>query len=158
MSFYFYCCYSISLPDWSNIHIQGEGKVGWQLWENSILQGSEEEGRGSINSSLRIIFDMNYKMLSRKKSLMCSIALYESAHFKLPITALLKNFNSCPGCLWLSGLSVGLQSKGLPVRFPVRAHAWVVGQVPSRVHTRGNHTLMLLSLFFSFPSPLSKNK
>ena len=25
-----------------------------------------------------------------------------------------------------------LQIKGLPVQFPVRAHAWVVGQVPSR--------------------------
>ena len=35
---------------------------------------------------------------------------------------------------WLvsSGLSAGLQPKGSPVRFPVGAHAWVVGQVPSR--------------------------
>ena len=31
----------------------------------------------------------------------------------------------------LSGLSAGLQTKGSPVRFPVRAHAWVAGQVPS---------------------------
>ena len=44
------------------------------------------------------------------------------------------------------------------VRFPVRPHAWVVGQVPSRGHTRSNHTLMFLSLSFSLPSPLSKNK
>ena len=35
-----------------------------------------------------------------------------------------------PWLVWLSGLSAGLQTKGLPVRFPVRAHAWVVGQVP----------------------------
>ena len=41
--------------------------------------------------------------------------------------------------------------------FPVRAHAWVVGQVPNRGHVKGNHTLMFLSFFFSFPSPL-KNK
>ena len=37
--------------------------------------------------------------------------------------------------LWLvciSGLSSGLRTKGSPFRFPVRAHAWVVGQVPSR--------------------------
>ena len=33
-----------------------------------------------------------------------------------------------------------------------------VGQVPNRGHGRDNHPLMLLSLSFSFPSPLSKNK
>ena len=32
--------------------------------------------------------------------------------------------------MWLSGLSAGLPTTGSPVRFPVRAHAWVVGQVP----------------------------
>ena len=52
----------------------------------------------------------------------------------------------------------GLQTKGSLVRFPIRAHAWVVGQDPSRGHTTGNHTLIFLSLSFSFPSPLSKNK
>ena len=51
-----------------------------------------------------------------------------------------------PWLVWLSGLSTSLQTKGSPVRFPVRAHAWVVGQVPSRGRLRGNHTLMLLSL------------
>ena len=39
----------------------------------------------------------------------------------------------------------------------VRAHVWALGQVPSREHTRGNHT-MFLSLSFPLPSPLSKNK
>ena len=34
--------------------------------------------------------------------------------------------------VWLSGLSTGLGTKELPVSFPVRAHDWVVGQVPSR--------------------------
>ena len=43
----------------------------------------------------------------------------------------------------------GLQTKGSLVRFPVRAHAWVAGQVPSGGHVRGNHILMFLSLFFS---------
>ena len=38
---------------------------------------------------------------------------------------------------------------GSPVRFPVRAHAWVVSQVPSRGHMRGNHKF--LSLSFSLP-------
>ena len=35
-----------------------------------------------------------------------------------------------------------------------RAHDWVAGQVPSRGHTRGNHTLMFLSSF-SHPSLFS---
>ena len=51
-----------------------------------------------------------------------------------------------------------LQTKQSQVRFPVRAHAWVVGQVPSRGHVKGNHTLMFLSLSFFHLSPLSKNK
>ena len=51
------------------------------------------------------------------------------------------------------GLSTGLQTKGLPVRFPVRAHAWVVGQVPSRGRLRGN-----IDVSLSLYSPLSKNK
>ena len=32
--------------------------------------------------------------------------------------------------VWLSGLSTSLQTEGSSVQFPVRAHAWVVGQVP----------------------------
>ena len=60
--------------------------------------------------------------------------------------------------VWPSRLSTGLRTKGLPVQFPVSTHAWVAGQVSSGVHVRGNYTLMFLSLSFSFPSPLSKNK
>ena len=40
----------------------------------------------------------------------------------------------------------------------VRAHAWVVGQIHSRGHVRGNHTLMFFSLSFSPPYPLPINK
>ena len=36
-----------------------------------------------------------------------------------------------PWLVWLSGLSAGLQTKELLVQFPVRAHAWVGGQVPT---------------------------
>ena len=63
-----------------------------------------------------------------------------------------------PWLVWLSGLSAGLQTKGSPVWFPVRAHAWVAGWVPSRGHMRGNHTMMFLSLSFPLPSLPSKNK
>ena len=65
--------------------------------------------------------------------------------------------HSWPWLVWLSGLSTDLQTKGLLFWIPVRAHAWVVGQGPSRGHTRGNHTVMFLSLSFSLPSLLFKN-
>ena len=48
--------------------------------------------------------------------------------------------------MWLSGVSAGLGTKRLQIRFPVSAHAWVVGQVPSRGCAGGNHTLMFLPL------------
>ena len=75
--------------------------------------------------------------------------------FRKPFSLKLQNI--LPWLVWLSGFSDGLQIKGLLVWFPVTVHAWVAGQVPSRGHARGNHTLMFLSLSFSLPSPLSKN-
>ena len=59
-----------------------------------------------------------------------------------------------PWLVWISGLRASLRTKGSLVGFPVRAHAWVVGLVPSGGHVTGNPTLMFLSL----SSPLSKNK
>ena len=67
-----------------------------------------------------------------------------------------KEFVIDPWLMWLSGLSAELGTKGLLVRLPVRALAWVAGQVPSREHVKGNHTLMFLSLSFSLPPPASK--
>ena len=67
-----------------------------------------------------------------------------------------KNYKK-PWLVWLSGLSTGLCIKGSPVQFPVRAHAWGSGQVPSRGRVRGNHTLIFLSLSFS-SSLFPKNK
>ena len=43
-----------------------------------------------------------------------------------------------PWLMWLSGLSASLQTKGLLVQFPIKTHAWVAGQGPSRGHMRGN--------------------
>ena len=55
-----------------------------------------------------------------------------------------------------------LQTKRSLVWFPVGAHAWVVGQVLSWGHVRGNQSKYLshinASLPFSLLSPLSKNK
>ena len=63
-----------------------------------------------------------------------------------------------PWLVWLGRLSASLQTKGLLVPFLIKAHAWVVGQTASTEHKRGKPTLMFLSLSFSLPSPLSKNK
>ena len=49
--------------------------------------------------------------------------------------------------MWLSELSAHLQTKGSLVQFPVKAHAWIVGQVPRWGRSRGNQTLIFLSLF-----------
>ena len=58
-----------------------------------------------------------------------------------------------PWLVWLSGLSAGLRTERSPVQFPVRAHAWVVGRVPSWGHVRGNRLMFLshinVSLSFS---------
>ena len=63
-----------------------------------------------------------------------------------------------PWLVWLSGLSASLQTKGSPVQFPVRAHAWVLGWVPRGGCSRGNHTLMLPFLSPSLPLSLEINK
>ena len=69
---------------------------------------------------------------------------------------MIKKKTAKPWLVRLSGLSAGLRTKGSLVQFPVRAHAWVAGQVPSVGHVRGSHALMFLSLSLSLPSPLSK--
>ena len=49
-------------------------------------------------------------------------------------------------------LSAGPRIRGSLVRFPVRAPAWVAGQIPSEGHVTGNHTLMFPpSLYLSLP-------
>ena len=52
-------------------------------------------------------------------------------------------------------LNTGLQSKGSLVQFPVRAHAWVAGQVPSRGDTQGATTHWCFSPSLSPSLPLS---
>ena len=56
---------------------------------------------------------------------------------------------------WIECRPVNQRVVGL---IPTRAHAWFVGQVPSRGRMKGNHILMFLSLSFSLPSSLSKHK
>ena len=49
-----------------------------------------------------------------------------------------------------------LRIKGSPVQFPVRAHVWVAGQVPSRGHSRQPH--IGVSLSSSLPHSLKINE
>ena len=52
-----------------------------------------------------------------------------------------------PWLVWLGGLSAYLQTKGLLVGFPIRAHASVAGQVSSNRWARGNLIDVSLPLF-----------
>ena len=63
-----------------------------------------------------------------------------------------------PRLVWLSGRVLACERKGHLVQFPVRAHALVAGQVPSRGHVRGNRILMFPSLFFFLPLCQNINK
>ena len=65
-----------------------------------------------------------------------------------------------PRLVWLSELSTGLQTKRSLIQFLVRAHAWVVGLVPSCECARGNWLMFLLHrdaslplFLLPFPSP-----
>ena len=84
----------------------------------------------------------------------CIMRMPEKEESEQGIENLFEQIFTEPWLEWLSELSAGLQTKGLPVQFPVGVHAWVAGQVPTAVCVRGNHTFMFLSLSLSLPSPL----
>ena len=52
---------------------------------------------------------------------------------------------------WLSGLSAVLQTNGSLVQFLVRAHAWVVGQVPSWGSVKCNQSMYFSHMDVSLP-------
>ena len=99
---------------------------------------------------------------------LCHVKTLFSAcsYVSFPITKWLYIFkvNNMPWLVRLSGFSAGLRTESLLVHFPVRAHAWVAGQVPrwgsvwEATNRCFSQTFMFLSLSFSVPSPLSKNK
>ena len=57
-----------------------------------------------------------------------------------------------PWMVWLSGLSASLWTKRSSVRFLVRAHPRVAGQVPGWGHVRGNRSMFLSVFLLPFPS------
>ena len=60
--------------------------------------------------------------------------------------------------MWLSGLGVVLQRERLVVRFPVRAHVWVVGLDTGKGAYERQLIDVSLSLSPSFPRSLKINK
>ena len=90
-----------------------------------------------------ILFEMTWLFLSEKKE--------QENKATLNLILLL-------WLVWLSGLSAGQRINELLVQCPVRAHAWVVGKVPSRGRARGNHTWMFLSHFLPQRPYLKINK
>ena len=53
--------------------------------------------------------------------------------------------------VWLGGLSTGWRTKRFLVRFPVRTHAWVAGQIPGWRYVRGNLFINVFLLLFLLP-------
>ena len=49
----------------------------------------------------------------------------DSCHIIMHLKKIIKTGDFLPQLVRLSGLSTSLRTEGLPVRFPVRAHAWV---------------------------------
>ena len=56
-----------------------------------------------------------------------------------------------PWLVWLSGMSISPQTERSLVRFLVRAHVWIVGQVPSWGHAGGNQLMFLSHIIVSLP-------
>ena len=67
-----------------------------------------------------------------------------------------KNAENEPWLMWLSGLNIGLRTKGSLVRFPVRAIRFQARSSVGGAWEATTH--WCFSLSFSFLSPLSKNK
>ena len=138
-----------------------------------LERGEEREKKMEKNTSVREKYQLIASSLPSTRDLahstgMCldwnqtsnfQFAGLHPTHWATPVRAiytflikkLKKKKSKIPWLVWLCGLSTSLQTKGLPVRFLVRA--WVAGQVPSWECASSNHTLMFVSLFLPlFPS------
>ena len=60
--------------------------------------------------------------------------------------------------MWLSGLSAGLWTKGSPVQFPVRAHAWLWARFPAGGAGEATTYWCFSPCLSPSLPPLSKNK
>ena len=105
----------------------------------------------------------NFKMIP-----LCLITHYVTLiewNILLVSLATLQIIKAYPWLVWISGLGITPQAERLPGQFPVRAHTWAAGQVPSWGCARGSRSKFLLhinvffpSLLPSFPASLKINK
>ena len=141
--------------------------VGFGIWRDkevlstSLLPGRDDLGEGKELPKTNLNFFLtktNINKLWNKYVCVCvCTSLLEnrpknSSQFKKLVE---------PWLVWLSWLGVIPQSKGSPARFPVKAHTWVEGSRPGQseqVQEATDRCFFLTSVFFSLPSPLSKNK
>ena len=88
-------------------------------------------------------------LLSKNTKSINQISMSSGEEFlKIRAIVIALSNNIEPWLVWLSGLSAGLQTKQSLVWFPVRAHAWVAGQMPSGgAHNRQWHADCSLPLF-----------
>ena len=121
-------------------------------------------GGNSVVDNVRLHKCLGSNWLSRRFYLSCMLAWErkEMRGMKTSDDWMSLWWLNSDGLLWqvqLSLLTIVPQSERSPVRFPVRAHAWVAGQVPSGGCVGGNYTMMFFSLSLSPSLPLSlKNK
>ena len=129
------------------------------LWFTARTQSTELCQPGSeqfLNSSVLMAFNISVVFCSTHSTL--------AKCFPLRTVLILRNEQKkCifhPRLVWLSRLSASPWTKGPLVQFPVRAHAWVVGQVPSRGPLREatTHWCFSPSLSPSLPLCLEINK
>ena len=148
------------------IHPKKKGKLAqliramsWYAKAEASIPGEGTYKNQPMNAQMNETINLS---LSFARSLACSPLSLSFSLSLLPFFSVSKKsqFKKCrtrPWLVWLSRLSASLRTKGLQVRFPVRSHAWVVGQVPSWGCMRVNRLMYLshidVSLLSLSPSP-----
>ena len=120
-------------------HFPTSQKVAcWNPSQRTCMVGVHEEGNQSMFLS-QIDVSLSFSLPS-------------------PLSKSNKIKNISLGCCGSVDWVPTCEPKGCWFNTQSRAHAWVVGQVPSRGCARGNHTLMFFSSCLPPSLPLSKNK
>ena len=102
---------------------------------------------------LRVLMKMKGLQISTSTSIFAHMLSYR--FLDCLIVSTFKRLLELPWLVWLSGLSTSLRTGRSQVWFPVRAHAWVLGQVPNLGRARGNQLIYLSCVHWCFSAFLS---